>query len=38
MEARAEASHDISAVDDWHDIASGLVRRSGVYIPRKGAA
>jgi hypothetical protein len=35
--ARAEASRDVSGAADWPAIATKLVQRSGVYIPRKAS-
>jgi hypothetical protein len=38
QEQRAAAAKDVAAAADWRGIASEMVRRRGVYIPRKGAA
>jgi hypothetical protein len=37
QEARADASHAISAALDWPAIANEIFRRRGVYIPREVA-
>jgi hypothetical protein len=38
QQARAEASHDISAAGDWRSIADETRRRREVYIPREVAS
>jgi hypothetical protein len=34
QEARAEASRDVSAAEDWTGVAREITQRRGVYIPR----
>ena len=36
--ARADASHDVSEAADWSSIATQMVQRNGVYIPRRAVA
>jgi hypothetical protein len=37
QEARAEASHAVSAADDWSGIANEIRRHREAYIPRRAA-
>ena len=38
QQAECEASRDLSAAEDWSGIASKMVQRHGVYIPREVAS